>query len=29
LEPDRLDGTDGVVFIKDIVRREEQERADE
>lgn len=29
LDPDRLDGTDGVVFIKDIVRREEQERADE
>ena len=29
LDPDRLDGTDGVVFIKDIVRREEQEQADE
>lgn len=29
LDPDRLDGTDGVVFIKDTVGREEQEWADE
>jgi erythromycin esterase-like protein len=29
LDPVRLDGTDGVVFIKNIVRREEQEWVDE
>ena len=29
LDPDRLDGTDGVLLIKDIVGREERDRADE